>query len=243
MGIILKAKKAFKNNRFFYTILSPFSKIYHYAFHFYNRNKRFKQNGEKVLLQAKKALDSINLNYWLDFGTLLGAYRDNALLPNDLDIDLGVFLKDYSPSIDSAMRKYGFKLIKEYSIDDNKYGLEQTFDFEGVTVDLFYYNFNNEKMWSHLFVNYPEMTFNESIKKKGGLLPIEQYFPKTEFTLINFLNKKFPIPKRTNDYLAFHYGEDYKIPRKWNYWDIENDNKNAKFLYQKIGIFIDKTQK
>jgi hypothetical protein len=237
MGIILKTKKALKNNRFFYVVLSPFAKIYYYVFHFYKRNKRFIQNGETVLLQAKKALDNISIHYWLDFGTLLGVYRDNALLPNDLDIDLGVFLKDYSPEIENTMRKHGFKLVKEYSIDDKRYGLEQTYEFEGVTVDLFYYGFDENRMWSHVFVNHQEMTFNESISKKGGLLPIEQYFPKTGFTQVTFLNNNFNIPDPAHDYLEFHYGKDYRIPRKWNYADIENDNINAIYLHDKLGLY------
>lgn len=237
MNIKKLIMKIIKNNRLLLIIFTPILKFKHFVFNYYFRNKRFKKNGEVVLLEAKKALDTIDLRFWLDFGTLLGVYRDGKLLSKDLDIDLGVFLKDYSPKIEEAMQRQGFKLISEYEIDNKEYGFEQTYELMGVTVDLFYYSYDNDKMWSHLFVNYPNLTNEESVFIKGGLLPIEQYFPKCNFTEIKFLNNLFVIPKNSDEYLSFHYGEDYKIPRKWNYWDLENDNKNARFLYNKVGIY------
>ena len=133
------------------------------------------------------------------------------------------------------MENYGFKLIKEINIDNKKYGLEQTYIYEGVTIDLFYFNYDYERMWTHAFVSFPNMTSEESINKKGGYLPIEQYFPLCKFEKISFIGEKFYIPEPAHDHLSFHYGEDYKIPRKWDYMDLENDNVNAIYLYDKLG--------
>lgn len=237
MSLLLKIKSKLKRISIVYYILSPISRLYYYVFFFYIRNKKFKQKGELILFKAKSALDSIGIHYWLDFGTLLGIYRDNSLLPNDLDIDLGVFLKDYSSEIEKAMKTYGFKLKKEYSIDNKNYGLEQTYELDGVTVDLFYYSYDEQKMWSHVFVNFPGITFKDSIKIKGGLLPIEQYFPKVGFSKLHFKHHNFTIPHPPHEYLSYHYGDDYLTPRFWNYTDLENDNKNAIYLYEKIGIY------
>jgi len=235
VSLLLKLKGRIKENKVLFVLLSPFVRLNHYIFQYYLKNKRFKNNGEIVLLNAHNALNSINLHHWLDFGTLLGVFRNGALLPNDLDIDLGVFLKDYSPDIEKAMGDYGFVLIHEYEIDAKRYGLEQSYLYMGVKVDIFYYNFNEDYMFTHIFMNFPDMTFNESIKNKGGLLPIENYFPKTGFKQIKFLNTHFTIPSPTEKYLAFHYGEDFMTPRKWDYMDIKNDNKNARYLTDKIG--------
>lgn len=237
MSLLIKLRQRLKNNRFLYTLFSPIAKLNHFLFHFYFKNRRFKRQGERVLLRAKNALDGTGIHYWLDFGTLLGVYRDKALLPNDLDIDIGLYLKDYSQSIEIAMQKQGFRLIHEYGIDNKAYGLEQSYELDGVKVDLFFYSVDDEKMWSHLFVNFPDMTHNESILKKGGLLPIEQYLPRIELTKIDFLDHEFSIPGQTHDYLAFHYGKDYRTPRKWNYMDLENDNRNAQYLFDKIGVY------
>ena len=99
MSRIFNLKNKIKQNHFLFNILNPLYRIYIYVIHTYRRNKTFIKNGEKVLLQAKYALDSIELHFWLEFGTLLGAYRDNTFIKSDLDIDLGLFLKDYSPNI------------------------------------------------------------------------------------------------------------------------------------------------
>ena len=235
MSLFLKLRRKIKENKFLFALLSPFVGLNRFIFQYYLKNKRFKNNGEMVLLNAHNALNSINLQHWLDFGTLLGVFRNGALLPNDLDIDLGVFLKDYSPDIEKAMIDYGFVLIHEYEIDGKRYGLEQSYQYKGVKVDLFYYNSNKDYIFTHIFMNFPGMTYNESIKIKGGLLPIENYFPKTGFTQVKFLNTYFTIPSPPEKYLAFHYGEDFMTPRKWDYMDIEKDNKNARYLTDKIG--------
>jgi len=225
-----------KNNRVLFFMIKPIIHLNRYIFREYFRNKKFLKNGEFVLLEAKRALESANVLFWLDFGTLLGVYRDGAFLTNDLDIDLGIFLDDYSVEIENVMKKHGFKLIKEYHIDNKKYGLEQTYILKGVTIDLFYYTVKNDIMYSHLFHHFPKLTYAESIEIKGGLLPIEQYLPISSFDKISFLNHNFTVPIPTDKYLSYHYGDEYKTSKPWSYYDLENDNKNAKFLYNKIGV-------
>lgn len=36
-----------------------------------------------------------NYDVWLDFGTLLGIYRDKGLIKHDLDMDFGIVIDDY----------------------------------------------------------------------------------------------------------------------------------------------------
>jgi phosphorylcholine metabolism protein LicD len=48
----------------------------------------------KVLVSAKKALDSIGMKFHLHAGTSLGAYREHSFIEHDHDIDIAVFYKD-----------------------------------------------------------------------------------------------------------------------------------------------------
>ena len=51
---------------------------------------------EAILLELKELLDKNNISFWLQSGTLLGAYRDNNFIKWDnADIDLGLLSEDY----------------------------------------------------------------------------------------------------------------------------------------------------
>ncbi len=50
--------------------------------------------------EVKKILDNYNIEFWLDMGTLLGAYRDNKKIKWDTDFDIGVLnhnVPDFNP--------------------------------------------------------------------------------------------------------------------------------------------------
>mgnify|MGYP000064686265 CR=1 FL=1 len=52
-----------------------------------NKNKEI---AESLLLEVVKSLDSLNIEYWLEGGTLLGIKRESRLLPWDNDLDLSI---------------------------------------------------------------------------------------------------------------------------------------------------------
>lgn len=45
----------------------------------------------KLLSDVVAALDRHGVEYWLDYGTLLGAVRQNDFIDDDMDIDIGIF--------------------------------------------------------------------------------------------------------------------------------------------------------
>ena len=60
---------------------------------------------QKANLALLKELDFVckqnNLTYWLDFGTLLGAYRHSGFIHWDDDIDVGMLREDYNKIIEA----------------------------------------------------------------------------------------------------------------------------------------------
>ena len=55
-----------------------------------NLSNKNKEIAESLLLEVVKSLDSLNIEYWLEGGTLLGIKRESRLLPWDNDLDLSI---------------------------------------------------------------------------------------------------------------------------------------------------------
>ena len=69
----------------------------------------FKKYGLEALIQADQAFRSVNSFIFLDFGTLLGAYRDKNFIAHDCDIDVG-YLHDTAPeNMPELLKSYGFE--------------------------------------------------------------------------------------------------------------------------------------
>lgn len=50
----------------------------------------------KLVMEVCPVLDKLGVTYWLDFGTLLGAYREKDIIPHDNDADVVLFNPDWN---------------------------------------------------------------------------------------------------------------------------------------------------
>ncbi len=77
------------------------------------QNQKNINSALKLLKVVIAALDKHHVKYYLDFGTLIGAMRDNAFIPWDDDIDISLIdEKDYKkiPKILEEIKKeYGYR--------------------------------------------------------------------------------------------------------------------------------------
>jgi len=113
------------------------------------------------LLDMLLAIDDVckknNIQYWLDGGTLLGAYRHGGFIPWDDDIDIGVMRTDY-PKLKQAL---SLELPSQFFLqtDDSEFNynhafikvrdtqtsssakLDSTYDQRGLFIDIFPFDF------------------------------------------------------------------------------------------------------
>ena len=93
----------------------------------YHHNRR--KHLRLIAVTTLKLFNKYNIDYWIDFGTLLGVIRDNDIIYKDNDVDIVIVdSKDNHEKMKLVKRdieKLGFKLVKEtwsaYRV--KKYGL------------------------------------------------------------------------------------------------------------------------
>ena len=173
------------------------------------KNEVFKKNGLETFKELGNILNKCNIQYWLCYGTLLGYVRENGLLKHDFDFDIGVWYSDYSTKLEKKLMESGFSLIHQFKAEGKYEAFEQTFEKNGISIDIFYHYCDDTKIWTHVF--YRELEDIDLVKK--GLYRIRKLdYPKCSLEKISFLGINAYIPANKEQYLEEIYGADWKIP-------------------------------
>lgn len=226
-------KERIKSNHFVYSLLRPIIDKTYDKFLNSKRSKAFHENGVEALYRFDDAMNELGIQYWLCFGTLLGAVREKAFISHDFDMDLGLFIESYSPDNQKVLEKHGFKKTRVLLIDEGHYGREETYTYKGVGIDLVYFHKLGKEIYCHLFTDIDSEGKFIDVKKNGGLIVREVTYPFSGFKKIDFYGRNFKVPKNTHEVLACDYGEEYMTPNP-NY--VGGVRKNVKYLDDKVGI-------
>lgn len=200
-------------------------------------NKNFLKNGKTTLEQANMVFEELGVEYWLEFGTLLGAVRNKDFIKHDTDLDLGMFLSDFSNNNEHIFNKYGFKKVRSFTIDDGRYGREETYQYLNVNLDIFYFTQkpSKNKATCHLFKPIEGKSRDHTIKILGGLIPKEFELELASIGEIDFKNKYYPVPASVEKHLIDIYGPDYMIENPA--WETgKGESPNVTVLKNKVGI-------
>jgi len=232
--MIEKLKSLIEKNKYIANIIRYVYRTTILKYQHHKQNKLFLQNASSVMFQIDNVFEELKIDYWLEYGTLLGAIREKGFISHDLDIDLGLYLNDYSEHIQVVFNKYGFKKRNKISIDNGQYGLEESYIYKDIVIDLFYFTRKDSQYYSHGFKNEDGKSWSRTIQDNGGLIVREIYFPHGKIKKINFLGKEFPVPVNSEEHLKAFYGDNYLIPN--SSWDPYTMAKNIKTLNNKIGV-------
>jgi phosphorylcholine metabolism protein LicD len=179
---------------------------------------------EKMLRDIVMICDECNLNYWLEGGTLLGIFREGRLLPWDNDIDISVVSQESNKfkKLFIYLNKHNYRVRVRY-FKKNKYPFKKG-DVRIIKIrNKSFFGLIKGKVCFEIFVKYPaEKNFFWKIGKKTKSVPEKFY---KSFTKIHFQNYKYLIPKLTEDYLKYRYGNWKKQVKTW---DPEKDDLSIK---------------
>jgi len=185
---------------------------------------------KKEFLKICDILDQLNIKYYLQTGILLGAIRNNDLIPWDWDVEFSVFSIDLKPKLfelQSKLQNSEFNIIKiEKELNSIK------IDFYGklpsYTTSYTIYGWSHDKkkkiFWRKKF-KVPEH-FILNMKK------------------INFFERSHYAPYPPEKYLEYQYG-NWKKPlqtsNKHLYMRKEYSGKNK--LYDFLDFFLNYVKK
>tara|TARA_B100000809_G_scaffold241747_1_gene265211 strand:- start:746 stop:1699 length:954 start_codon:yes stop_codon:yes gene_type:complete len=162
---------------------------------------------EKLLLEVKEVMGRLGVQFFLRQGTCLGAIRDNAFIPWDDDLDLGVILgvnefaeQSIEPLLE-AFRESGY-YVRSGSSDSLIYA---TLLKDNIRVDMLFHRVIDKQIYHWPGIWFPITLFNQ-LKE------------------INFIGETFLVPNPPEEYLRIKYGTDWQTPKRFGYAKDVVDN-------------------
>ena len=184
----------------------------------------------KVLLRMLKILNDIcnahNVDYWLDYGTLLGAIRHKGFIPWDHEIDIGMLRGDFEKFLYVAKNDLPNDLFLQTKHTDvyytspsflieakirDKYSNYKQFKDEnpdvkwhnGFQIDIFVYDYDDEL--ENCFTNSFERYYSD------GKIHLKEEEIKETVNLA-FEDIYCPVPIGYDNYLKRNYDDYWKLP-------------------------------
>ena len=176
------------------------------------RSSLLRENFQEVL----KIIYNSQLNkydLWLDFGTLLGFYRENDFINHDLDMDFGIIINDYDDFLEKEkyLIKKGFSRTKEFYYKDRL--VELSYSYKGLNVDFIVYRRKADVIESDTIF------FMTNALGKPTRYEVYNYsLPFSELEGHNFKAVEIKVPNNAREYLSKLYGEDFEVPNTNYNW-------------------------
>src|SRR5690625_4960248 len=199
-------------------------------------NTEVRDANDRNLWEIVGFLQERQIDFWIDQGTLLGIVRDDALLPWDKDIDISVWEEEFSKVVElrPELEEMGYY----FELHEYKDCLFLSRE-DGYFIEIGRYHIEGEQAVRKN--NGPRINPSERfVKRILNLLPHRlncrlrdlgrrwhpvdtvifrtplHYF--SEFRSISFRGLRFDVPAKTEEYLAFKYGPDWRTPiREWDF--------------------------
>ena len=156
------------------------------------RTKKELENRKECFLEISKILDDLNIFYFIQGGTLLGARREKKFIEWDWDVEISLLYEDLNLNFDKIINKL---IVKGFSITYcNK-------DKQNIKIDCI--KDYSEEVSGYTLLGWPYYPAEKKYKRRE--LNIPQKFLK-KYEKITFYNKEFNAPYPIDEYLTYQYG-------------------------------------
>lgn len=149
------------------------------------------------LLEIKTILDSLQIPFFLGYGLVLSAVRENRFIPQDGDIDIIIKYEDLEGKVDTLakiLEEHGHKDFMHPNIN-RLWCVKYINDYRS---ELDIYAYPKHEAWRYEVYNKMFALFPKELFERG----------KT----IDFYGEKFKIPSPPEEYLRIVYGNSWRIP-------------------------------
>lgn len=187
-------------------------------------NVSFDSNSEKKAVefmhQNVAVMNEAGIDFWVEGGTLLGALRDQKLIPWDHDLDFGMRFRSNQQmkQLIRKLRRHFYVSVKDFPKTNKIWKLG---DYRVLKIYPRKMRFFKEDLCLDLFVYYegniPES--DEPVYKyvvwDRNAFHLKKFLEKTES--ITFYGKTVPVPSHPEKFIEAKYGKDWRTPKKeWN---------------------------
>ncbi len=186
-----------------------------------------------LLIKLAEILEKNNIDYWIDYGTLLGAYRHNGFIPWDDDIDIGMMRNDFEKLKEVISKQDTFELIEclhlKYSQTClvNKFCIKDKHMNCHFAADIFVYDYQECEDMDSYYDKYviDKQNMHDELKSTNIVYEYEVCKNEKDLSVLNSIfNKYRNIYKSKADGNTILYG-------------IENVYDPARRIHRKETIF------
>ncbi len=197
--------------------------IYHKLFYdryMKERNSEFLLNSVEAMRQFDKCMNDNGITYSLAFGSILGAVREKGVIKHDNDMDTYVFIDENPRRVKECLLSYGFRLTRCFLVNDGDLGREETYEFKGSPIDIYWVYREKNGLCCSSFLPYADYpTLRISMKEVGKVQALHIKLPISEkVRIVSFGDLSLPIPANAEEFLSAYYGADYMQPNpNWDW--------------------------
>jgi len=178
---------------------------------------------KKMLNVTVDILETCQIEYVLEAGTLLGIVREQRLLPWDNDIDITI-TEDFEKKMIQARWRF---LLRGYNLRIRRYS-KDTGPFKKGMIRIFKVRKGIFKKYKLLDIFIKRAIDDQYYWTVASKNPVLKSVPKhfyDERTTLVWEGKAYKVPKDYEGYLECHYG-DWRTPvKKWNF---RTDDKSVR---------------